>query len=39
MVVLSSDVIERVYDFITEDDEGRTCEAIPESACKEALWV
>lgn len=36
MGLLSSDVTERVYDFITEDDEGRTCEAIPESACKEA---
>lgn len=30
------DLIERLYDFITEDDEGRTCEAIPDSACHEA---
>ena len=30
------DLIERVYDFITEDDEGRACEAIPDSACHEA---
>lgn len=31
-----SNITERVYDFITVDDEGRTCEAIPESACRQA---
>jgi hypothetical protein len=30
------DLVERVYDFITEDDEGRTCEGIPDSTCHEA---
>ena len=32
----SPDLIERAYDFITVDDEGRTCEAIPDSACRQA---
>ena len=32
----SPDLIERAYDFITVDDEGRTCEAIPDSACQQA---
>lgn len=36
MASLPSEITERVYDFITEDDEGRTCEAIPDSACRQA---
>ena len=36
MASLPSNISERVYDFITEDDEGRTCEAIPDSACRQA---
>jgi MFS family permease len=31
-----SDITERVYDFITEGDEERACEAIPDSACRQA---
>jgi MFS family permease len=31
-----SDFTERVYDFITLDEDGRTCDAIPESSCKQA---
>ncbi len=33
---MPNDITEHVYDFITIDDEGRTCEAIPESACQQA---
>ena len=28
--------LEQVYDAIFEEEEGRTCEAIPEDACREA---
>jgi len=37
MASTPSDITERIYDFITEDDEGRTCEAIPDSACRKRL--
>ena len=33
---MPSHITERVYDFITESDEGRVCAAIPERACREA---
>ncbi len=33
---MPSDMTERVYDFITEGDEGRSCEAIPDTACRQA---
>ena len=36
MASTPSDITERIYDFITEADEGRTCEAIPDSACRQA---
>lgn len=36
MASIPSDLTERVYDFITETDEGRICEAIPDSACRQA---
>ena len=36
MALIPSDLTERVYDFITEADEGRICEVIPDSACRQA---
>ncbi|HKJ30701.1 MAG TPA: MFS transporter [Balneolales bacterium] len=29
------EISEEIYDFITEDEDGRICEAIPDEACEE----
>ncbi|HKJ44984.1 MAG TPA: MFS transporter [Balneolales bacterium] len=31
----NKDFTEQIYDFITEEEDGRICEAIPDEACKE----